>query len=430
MMTRRAFTTLLAGAAAVPALPAATLAQEAAKAATKVAAKDRAPRAALYVSVGPDLTLYGISKSGAELSPVQTVSVPAPIQYVWRHPKQPWLFVASSNRFFVPGSDDKQHHVTTFAMDRRTGRLTQLGEPRLLPSRPINITVDATGSWLLIAYNGPSSVTVHPIGPKGAVGEAVAQANKLDTGVYAHQIRMLPSNRAVALITRGNDPTATKPEDPGAIKLLDFKKGQLSDAQSVAPNGGIGFGPRHVDFHPSQPWMYAALERGNKLQMYKIYNDRLSEGPLYSKEVLADPGTVRPGQVAGAIHVHPNGRFVYLSNRADGTVEANGRKIFVGGENSIAVFAIDGETGEPTRIQNRDLEGYHARTFSIDPAGRMLVAATVLPMNVRDGDGVKVVPATLSTFAIGKDGMLTQAGRLTIDTAKGPVFWCGFVPLG
>ena len=41
-----------------------------------------------------------------------------------------------------------------------------------------------------------------------------------------------------------------KPEEPGALKVFDYADGVLSNEVSVAPNGGYGFGPRHLDFHP------------------------------------------------------------------------------------------------------------------------------------------------------------------------------------
>jgi 6-phosphogluconolactonase (cycloisomerase 2 family) len=69
----------------------------------------------------------------------------------------------------------------------------------------------------------------------------------------------------------------------------------------------------------------------------------------------------RPSRGA-SIHVHPNGRFVYLANRASGTVDFGGKRVSAGVENTIAVFAINRETGEPTLIQSMDTRGTHARS--------------------------------------------------------------------
>lgn len=382
----------------------------------------------LYVAVGPELTLYSIE--GATISPVpgSMVSVPAPIQYVWQHPRRPIVYVASSNRFSA--KTDDLHHITAFAMAPGSGKLSQIGTPRLLGSRPINITADRTGRFLLVAYNDPATITAHPIASDGSVGEAIKQAGKLDTGVYAHQVRVLPSNGSVLLVTRGNDPAGGKPEDPGALKIFSFDQGRLADKQSVAPGSGYGFGPRHADFHPTRPWVYVAMERENQLQTFTIgAGDRVSPTPAFVKTTLAEPGKVRPGQVAGAIHVSRDGRFVYVSNRADGKTDLDGKKVFVGGENSIAVFAIDQKTGEPTLIQAVDTRSYHVRTFAIDASGRTLVAASVAPIDVASGGAVSAVPAKLTAFRIESDGKLSFTGEQAVDTAKGPMFWCGFTPL-
>jgi hypothetical protein len=68
-------------------------------------------------------------------------------------------------------------------------------------------------------------MSVHAHGPDGAIGEEVKQAAQIDGGIYAHQIRMLPSNRALVLVTRGNNATSSKPEDPGAVKVKALTNG-------------------------------------------------------------------------------------------------------------------------------------------------------------------------------------------------------------
>ena len=117
----------------------------------------------------------------------------------------------------------------------------------------------------------------------------------------------------------------------------------------------------------------------------------LGRDPIFVKETLADPANVKPAQGAGPIHVHPNGRFVYVTNRNQGEVDFEGKKIFNGGENNVAVFAIDQQTGEPALIQTIDGRGIHLRNFGIDPSGRLLVASSIRPMPVRDANQIKTV---------------------------------------
>ena len=382
--------------------------------------------AVFYNAVGPTLTCWHADIGDASLTRQDSATLPALIQYVWRNPAKPVLYVASSN--FVPmGGADGKHHLTALRIDPATGALSPFGAPVPIHARPINITVDATGKWLLTAYNVPSAMSVHPLGPDGAIGEEVKQAASIDGGIYAHQIRMLPSNRALVLVTRGNNATAAKPEDPGALKIKALKNGQLTDLVSIAPGSGYGFGPRHVDLHPSKPWLYVSIERQNQLQMYRLNGDVLEPAPAFVLTTLSEPGHLRPEQMVGPIHIHPNGRHVYLGNRASGLIETDGKKIAAGGENSIAVFSIDQASGEPRMVQTIDTHGFHPRTFSIDPSGRMLVVANLLAMPVRDGDTVKTQPATLSAYKIGDDGKLTFVRTYDIETNGTTQWWSGFV---
>ena len=269
-----------------------------------------------------------------------------------------------------PGIAGDKHYASALAIDPATGALRPHGDPAALPSRPIHTSVDASGRYLLAAYNTPSGVTVHRLKADGTIGAPVAQPGNLDTGIYAHQIRLTPDNRTAILVTRGNNAGDGKPEDPGAIKTFRFNDGVLSNLASIAPGNGLGFGPRHLDFHPTKPWVFVSIERQNKLYVYALDSETgLSRAPLFIKETLSDPKTKVP-QGAGAIHVHPNGKFVYLTNR---TFPASGparRKVAPGGENSVAAFAIDQTTGEPRLMQNLDGRGLQLRTFGIDPSGR------------------------------------------------------------
>jgi 6-phosphogluconolactonase len=415
MIDRRTFTALLAGTLAVP----------------RTAWSQSMPqKAVFYASVGPALTLYHIDVDKAALARQGTVLLPANVQYAWPHPSAHFLYVASSNG--GPGSAGRkgdQHYLTALTVDPATGALAAHGDSAALPSRPIHMSLDRTGGYALTAYNNPSGVTVHRLNPDGTVGAEMKQQASLDGGIYGHQVRATPANNAVILVTRGNAAAGGKPEDPGALKVYAFKDGQLTNRASIAPNGGYGFGPRHLDFHPTLPLAYVSLETQNKLYVYRLKDDTLEPDAIFKKETLAQPGKAITRQAASTVHVHPNGRFVYVGNRASDTVDIDGKKVFPGGENSIAVYAIDQSTGEPTLIQSADVHGIHPRTFSLDPSGRMMVSAHIRPMLVRDGAAVRSVPANLTTFRVGDDGKLTFVNAYDVDVGGAMQFWSGMVAL-
>jgi 6-phosphogluconolactonase len=414
MLSRRTFLSLAAGTMAVPRL---------------VSAQTSSPKVALYANVGADLTHYDVDVAGAQLIKRETVKLPAAVQYAWPHASRRFLYVASSSSAPGYGAQGTDHHVTAFAIDPETGALTPHGAPIKLPTRPIHISTDIPSEFILVAFNNPSAVRVYQINKDFTPGEEVQQLGSIDAGIFAHQVRVTPDNRLAILVTRGNEATPTKPEDPGALKVFDYKNGVLTNEVSIAPNGGKEFGPRHLDFHPTKPWMYLSIETQNKLYMYRMANGRIDPEIAFRAETLAEPNSIRARQAAGTVHVHPNGRFVYGANRAEATTEFQGQQVFKGGENSIVVYAIDQSTGEPKPIQHADTEKIHPRTFHIDPSGKLLVAEHNLPVKVRDGDAVKTVPAGLSVFRVGDDGKLTLVRKYDIDVGDKSMFWMGMVPL-
>lgn len=408
MVNRRSMLTLMAGAVVAP----------------KIALAEAAPyRLALYANVGPDLWHYDVNVNTAELARRGSVKLPANVQYAWPHQSGRALYVVSSNG---QSGAAGVHHATALRLDHASGEARVMGEPVALPDRPINACTDIPSKNLLVAFNQPSGVRIFRIEPDMALGGEVKQG-KVDGGIYAHQVRVTNDNRHAILVTRGNDAMPTKAEDPGALKFFDYVDGRLEHEFSVAPNGGVGFGPRHLDFHPANPWVYVSLERQNRLFMYRLTQGKLETKAAYDVDTLQDSRNVAPQQAAGPIHVHPNGRFVYVANRADGTTDFQGKKVFRGGENSIAVYAIDEKTGEPRAIQFAETMKIHPRTFCIDPTGSLLVAEHNTPMDVRDRERVRRVEAGLTVFRIGEDGKLTLARSYDVDVGKGTMFWAGMV---
>jgi 6-phosphogluconolactonase len=346
-MTRRTFSGILAGAVATPRLAFAQVKNN----------------CAFYSGVGGQLTHYEVDFGAATLAKRAAVTLPGGIQYAWPHPGRRYLYVATSSGGVgiapVPGYPPDQHYLAAFRVTP-LGDLSPHGDLIKLRQRPVHASVDHAGEHVLVAYNFPSNVSVHRIKGDGSIGDEVKQSDKLETGIYFHQIRATPADKTVLIVARGNNPEGSKPEDPGSLHVYDFKNGVLSHRRKIAPNGGYGYGGRHLDIHPTQPWVYLSVERQSQLMTYKMTPDGdLEPEPLFTKPTLADPAHKFRIQGAGPIHVHPNGRFVYLGNRSGlataagpGVENVDGKMVFSAGESNIAVFAIDQQTGEPTPMQH------------------------------------------------------------------------------
>ncbi len=383
---------------------------------------------ALYASVGADLTHYDVDVAAATLTRCGTIGLPANVQYVWPHASRRFLYAATSDGAPSMGVAGNKHHVSALRVAAE-GSLSLHGDPVPLPSRPIHMATDIPSEHVLVAFNNPGAVRVYRINPDATPGAEVSQPGTIDPGIFPHQVRATPDNRQIILVSRGHDAAPGKPEAPGSLHVFDVRSGVLSNQATTAPGGGYGFGPRHLDFHPTKPWVYVSLERQNRLDVFGLTGGRLSAEALFRKSTLADQQEHPWRQMVGTVHVHPNGRTVYVANRASDAKEWNGQQVFAGGENSLAVYTIDPASGEPTLIQHADTHGIHPRTFHIDPTGRLLVVAHIMGLKVRDGETIRHVPARLSLFHIQPDGKLEFARAYDIDVGEQTMWWMGMFPL-
>src|ERR1700704_5640588 len=240
MFSRRALLSLAAGGIAAPRL---------------ASARPAFRKVALYANVGADLTHYDIDVAGAELIKRETVRLPAGVQYAWPHASRRYLYVASSSSASGYGAAGTEHHVAAYSIDPASGALRAHGTPIRLPTRPIHISTDIPSENILVAFNNPSAVRVYRINKDFTPGDEVTQPGPIDAGIFAHQVRTTPDNRRAILVTRGNEGTPTKAEDPGALKVFNYKNGVLTNEMSIAPNGGKEFGPGHPNFTATKPWM-------------------------------------------------------------------------------------------------------------------------------------------------------------------------------
>ncbi len=386
-----------------------------------------ADQAWFYAAVGPQLIQFDVDIKNGILTKGRSIDLPENIQYVWQHASKQFLYAACSNG--GPGASGivgDRHYLCAVRIETESGAMTLHGEPVKLAHRPLHITTDIPSHYVLTTYNRPSGWSVHKINHDGTVGVEIAQPQPLDAGIFAHQIRVMPTNTSVILVTRGNQAAAQKPEEPGALKVFNYRDGVLSDATTIAPGNGYGFGPRHLDFHPTQSWVYVSLERQNKLCLFKREGDVLSALPSYSKDMLAQSGNVHADQLGSTVHVHPNGRSVYTAERATRDQHGTAVNMHSGGENTIVAYAIDQRNGEPNLIQFINTRGMHPRTFSIDPGGRVLIVGNKSPVVIQGSEDAPPIAASLDVFHIGEDGMLTFISKHDLDVGENSVFWSGF----
>ncbi len=262
------------------------------------------------------------------------------------------MAVSRDKRFLYAARRSEPLAVVAFGIEARSGHLTRLGEAAL-PASMANIALDASGRWLFSASYGGNLVAVSPIGADGVPGPA---KQVIPTGPKAHAICSDASNRFVFATSLG------------AGQVLQFKFNAASG--ELAPNlpGALALrpeaGPRHFVFHPGSAWVYLLNELDASIDVLAL--DR--EGGALSR--LSTVSTLPPGfegePWAADLHLTPDGRFLYSSERRS---------------NTLAAFAVHADTGQLTALGHTPTQA-QPRGFAITPSGRHLIVAGQLSHRV------------------------------------------------
>ena len=415
----------------------------------------------LYANSGLNFNAFDLDPTSGVLTPGPSIAFPGTLQFASFDSTYTKLYAG------VGAAAEPAHSFYAFAIDPTTGALTQVpaatdAAPGFVNSpngRIINLTLSRDDKYLLAVHNVTEAYTVFQLNTDGTIGARVPQADGGDVniGAFLHQIRVDPSNQYATICDRGNDPTygadggITQPEEVGHLRVFTYANGVLTPLNTLTFPTGIG--PRHLDFHPTKPWVYLSAERGNRLITYSFASGVLTQMfDASSVALAADMGTLNAteainGQRAGAIKVHPSGKFLWITNRnyalepytpeagtgdassdaGDGAADAGDgaaaapTQVFIGGENNVALFSIDQTTGEPTFVSAADSHGFEPRTFTLDPSGNFVVVGNQKDIFTATASGLVEVKPNLSVFSVGLDGTLTFVK--TYPQTTGEVLW-------
>jgi 6-phosphogluconolactonase len=248
--------------------------------------------------------------------------------------------------------------IRSFDIDPETGGLAPINEQSSEGAAPCYVTTDRSGRVALVANYVGGTVAILGIEDDGALAGASQVVQHVGTGkiatrqerAHAHCIIPHPSNRFALAADLGVDRVLVYGLDAGGRSLSHVATSDL-----VMPPGT---GPRHLTFHPTLPVVYLAGELNSSVSA--LHCDP-GTGALSVLQTLVMQPTGFTGENYPAdIHVAPNGRALYVSNR---------------GQNSIAVFSIAPGTGMLTSQQAVSTGGDWPRNFTIDPTGRWLLVA-------------------------------------------------------
>ncbi len=317
-----------------------------------------------------DISVFRVEPQSGELVFVET----AAFNGVEKPGSSTPLAVSPDRRFLFAGVRSQPYVAVSFAIDPKTGRLKYLGSGPLADSMAY-IATDRSGKFLFSAsYNG-NKIAVNPIGADGAIQ---APVQVIPTGLNAHAIQADPDNRHVFATNLGSDQvlgfkfdSATGqliPTDPGATKVADKS------------------GPRHFVFHPNHKFVYLLHELNGAILVFAYDAGNGTWRELQRTTALPPGFDGKPW--AADIHLTPDGRFLYASERTS---------------NTLSAFKVDTASGLLSVIGSVPTEK-QPRGFAIDPTGRYLAAVGELSdgMTVYSIDQASGALAKLKSYPVGK----------------------------
>ena len=278
-------------------------------------------------------------------------------------PNQRFLYAVVEDPMSLGPDFDHESYVSAFAIDPANGRL------RLLNTRPTGgtstcyISIDKTGHFALLANFGSSSVSVLRIDDDGSLGDETSFMKHIGHGkdpsfqdrAHPHSIDVSPDNRYAIVSDLGVDKVF--------VYKFDASEGKLSPADAPSVQMEAGGGPRHFVFDSAGKFGYSLKEMSGIVTVL-AWNP--AEGTLTK---VQDAKTLASDFIgsndSAEIEIHPNGKFLYESNR-----RFRGANLF--GPDTIGVFAIDPSAGTLTEIEQVPSGVTTPRHFAIDPTGQYL----------------------------------------------------------
>jgi 6-phosphogluconolactonase len=278
-------------------------------------------------------------------------------------PDPSFVAIHPSGKFlYAVNEAGKASFVTSFALDAKTGKLTQLNQVPALGEDPCYIALDQTGKYILIANYSSGTLAVFPILPDGKIGEKTAvnqDSGKLgpnkerQEGPHAHWIETSADNRYVLAVDLGLDQVL--------IFQFDAKKGTLGP--HIPPSAALkaGSGPRHGIFSPNGKFFFVVGELASTATSFSY--DAKTGDLKQVNSVSTLPSDFSGRNDVAEVAIHPSGKFLYVSNR---------------GMETIAIFGIDPKKGTLSAMGHVPTGGKEPRHFTFDPSGNFLFAENQL----------------------------------------------------
>lgn len=336
-------------------------------------AEDKGARTIVYVSSAGsrEVLVLSLDRASGRIEPIEATPVPGG---EGPSPTSMPLAVSPDRRFLYAAVRSEPFPAASYAIDPGSGRLRHLAN-QPLPDAMAYIITDRTGRYLLSASYHGSKLAVSRIGSDGVVEAPALQV--VGTPPNAHSIVTDAANRYAYAASLGGD----------VIMQFHFDAatGKITPADPPVTHGKPKAGPRHLAFTPDGRFLYLINELDGTVNAYAV---DARTGTLAERQSISLlPADFPATPSAADLHLTPDGRFLYGSERTS---------------NTIAAYAVDAASGRLTPLGGVPTEA-QPRGFRIDPRGRFLLA-------------VGQASDRMSVYAIGGDGRLTKLADYPMGT--------------
>ncbi len=275
-----------------------------------------------------------------------------------------YLTVSRNEKFVYAVSENEVNKALaySFSFNKQAGKLIYLNEQKTNGADPCYINTDPTGRYVITANYSGGNISVFKTKKNGALlpanqvinFEEKNKENIHETQSHLHCVAFTPDGKYLFA------------DDLGKDQIHKFKVRYPTKESDSAPFLQVGepsaykvekgSGPRHLTFHPNGKFAYLINELSGKVTVFQYHG-----GALKSIQYIASDTTSGTSKKGSAdIHMTPNGKFLYTSNR----LKADG----------IAIFKVNQSTGKLTKV-GYQLTGTHPRNFIITPNGKFLLVA-------------------------------------------------------
>lgn len=319
--------------------------------------------------------VFNFDRQTGTMQPLQSVTNTKSPSFLAVHPSGKYLYSVDENA-------DKSGGVSSYAINKETGKLTYMNSQPSLGGSPCYISIDHTGETAFVANYGGGSLAVLPIqkdgklaAPTDSIQDFGKGANaQRQEGSHVHSATVGPDNRFLYVANLGTDRLH--------ILTIDPKTSTVKPAEMPFVLVKPGSGPRHFAVHPNGNYAYLVEELISSVAVFSR-NPKTGALTMMQDGVSTLPDGFSGENTGADIHIDPSGKFLYQSNR---------------GANTLAIFSI-GTDGMLTKVADQPVEGKTPRNFLIDPQGDFVFVAN------QDTDNISIFRRDKQT------GKLTYTGN-------------------